>query len=144
MSRRHYFAIGVLAGVTIFCEIALTRLFSVVQYYHGAFLAISVALFGFAVSGVFVMLRGERLAHGRLDAALARYGLLFAATIPVSFYTYLYVGLGPSLAGAGLPAVLATAAEYALLAVPFFASGVCISLLLYHGAAEANRLYAAD
>jgi spermidine synthase len=144
MSRRHYFAIGVLAGVTIFCEIALTRLFSVVQYYHGAFLAISVALFGFAVSGVFVMLRGERLAHGRLDAALARFGLLFAATIPVSFYTYLYLGLGPSLAGAGLPAVLATAAEYALLAVPFFASGVCISLLLYHGAAEANRLYAAD
>jgi hypothetical protein len=59
MSPRHYFAIGTLAGVTIFCEIALTRLFSVVQYYHGAFLAISVALFGFAVSGVFVMLRPD-------------------------------------------------------------------------------------
>ena len=62
MSPRHYFAIGTLAGITIFCEIALTRLFSVVQYYHGAFLAISVALFGFAVSGVFVMLRPERSA----------------------------------------------------------------------------------
>ena len=61
MSPRHYFAIGALAGVTIFCEIALTRLFSVVQYYHGAFLAISLALFGFAVSGVFVMLRPARL-----------------------------------------------------------------------------------
>ena len=31
-----------------------------------------------------------------------------------------------------------------ILAVPFFASGVCISLLLFHGARDANRLYAAD
>lgn len=144
MSKRHYFAIGTLAGVTIFCEIALTRLFSVVQYYHGAFLAISVALFGFAVSGVFVMLRPERFGRERLDAALARYGLVFAAAIPLSFYTYLYVGLGERLAGAGLPALVGTTAEYALLALPFFASGVCISLLLFHGAAQANRLYAAD
>lgn len=144
MARRHYFAIGALAAVTIFCEIALTRLFSVVQYYHGAFLAISVALFGFAVSGVFVMLRAERMGRERLDAALASYGLLLAAAIPVSFYTYVYVDAGAALAGWGVPAVLATAFEYALLALPFFASGVCISLLLFHGAAEANRLYAAD
>lgn len=144
MLRRHYFALGALAGTTIFCEIALTRLFSVVQYYHGAFLAISVALFGFAVSGVFVVLRSERLPRERLDAALARYGLLFAVSIPVSFYTYLYVGLEPLLSRSGAPSLLGIACEYALLAVPFFASGVCISLLLYHGARDANRLYAVD
>jgi spermidine synthase len=144
MARRHYLAIGLLAGVTIFCEIALTRLFSVVQYYHGAFLAISVALFGFAVSGVFVMLRAARMGRERLDATLARYGLLFAAAIPLSFYTYLYMGLAPALSGAGVPGVLAAATEYGLLALPFFASGVCISMLLTHGAADANRLYAAD
>jgi hypothetical protein len=101
MSRRHYLAIGALAGTTIFCETALTRLFSVVQYYHGAFLAISVALFGFAVSGVFVMLRAERFAREDLDAALARYALLFSLAIPASFYTYLYVGLEPRLREAG-------------------------------------------
>ena len=144
MGRRHYFAIGALAGTTIFCETALTRLFSVVQYYHGAFLAISVALFGFAVSGVFVLLRGEAFGREQLDAALARYALLFSFAIPLSFYTYLYVGLDPLLSELGLPALLATACEYALLAVPFFASGVCISLLLLHGARDANRLYAVD
>ena len=144
MARRHYFAIGALAATTIFCETALTRLFSVVQYYHGAFLAISVALFGFAVSGVFVLLRGEALGREHLDGALARYALLFSLAIPLSFYTYLYVGLAVLLRGAGVPAFLATACEYALLALPFFASGVCISLLLLHGAQEANRLYAVD
>src|SRR5262245_25948969 len=144
MDRRHYFAIGALAGTTIFCETALTRLFSVVQYYHGAFLAISVALFGFAVSGVFVLLRGAAFGRERLDAALARYALLFSLAIPFSFYTYLYLGIGPRLTALGAPELLATASEYALLAVPFFASGTCISLLLLHGARDANRLYAID
>ena len=144
MARRHYFAIGALAATTIFCETALTRLFSVVQYYHGAFLAISVALFGFAVSGVVVLLRGDAFARERLDGALARHALLFALAIPVAFYTYLYVGLAPLLFRLGVPGLLATLCEYALLALPFFASGTCISLLLSHGAREANRLYAAD
>ena len=144
MARRHYVAIGALAATTIFCETALTRLFSVVQYYHGAFLAISVALFGFAVSGVYVLLRGEALGRARLDGALARYALLFSVAIPVSFYAYLYVGVAERLREFGLPAFLAIGLEDALLAVPFFASGVCISLLLFHGARDANRLYAAD
>jgi hypothetical protein len=144
MARRHYFAIGALAATTIFCETALTRLFSVVQYYHGAFLAISVALFGFAVSGVFVLLRGEAFARERLDGALARYALSFSLAIPLAFYSYVYVGVATELRLLGLPAFLAIACEYALLALPFFGSGVCVSLLLLHGAREANRLYAAD
>lgn len=80
MARRHFFAIGIFAGLTLFCQVALTRLFSVVQYYHGAFLAISLALFGFAVSGVFVALWPERFRLERLDAQLGRYGTLLAAS----------------------------------------------------------------
>ena len=34
-------------------ELSLTRIFSVVFYYHFAFLAISVALFGLGAGGVF-------------------------------------------------------------------------------------------
>ena len=38
-------------------ELALTRIFSVVMYYHFAFLAISIALFGLSASGVFAYVR---------------------------------------------------------------------------------------
>jgi hypothetical protein len=38
---------------TLLLELSLTRLFSVVFYYHFAFLAISIALFGMGVGGVF-------------------------------------------------------------------------------------------
>jgi hypothetical protein len=147
MLRRHYFAIGAFAGVTLFTQVALTRLFSVVQYYHGAFLAISLALFGFAVSGVYVFLRPHAFTRERLDEQLARYGTLLATAIPTCFAFYLYLGVEPILAALGLPekrGVLVVGIEYLILAVPFFASGVCISLLLQHGAAQANRLYATD
>ena len=38
---------------TLLLELSLTRIFSVVFYYHMAFLAISIALFGLGVGGVF-------------------------------------------------------------------------------------------
>ena len=50
---------GVLAGVfvmslsSLLLELALTRLFSVVLFYHFAFLAISIALLGLGAGGVF-------------------------------------------------------------------------------------------
>jgi SAM-dependent methyltransferase len=147
MTRWHYLAIGAIAGAALFCEIALTRLFSVVQYYHGAFLAISLGLFGFAVSGVFVYLRAGTLDRERLDSALAFYGLLFAVSIPFSFYFYLYLGVRGVFEWLGVAsevAIVEAALEYALLAIPFFSAGVCIALLLFHGARESNRLYATD
>ena len=50
---------GLLAGVALssfsalLLELGLTRLFSVVLFYHFAFLAISIALFGLGSGGVF-------------------------------------------------------------------------------------------
>ena len=42
-------------------ELALTRLFSVVLFYHFAFLAISIALLGLGAGGVFAFLKKNRL-----------------------------------------------------------------------------------
>ena len=38
---------------TLLLELSLTRIFSVVFYYHFVFLAISIALFGLGAGGVF-------------------------------------------------------------------------------------------
>src|SRR3979411_2714814 len=59
-------------------ELALTRLFSVVLFYHFAFLAISIALLGLGAGGVFAYLLksrfsafGTRMLAGRLCMANA-------------------------------------------------------------------------
>ena len=46
-------AVACTAAAILMTELALTRIFSVVMYYHFAFLAISIALFGLSASGVF-------------------------------------------------------------------------------------------
>ena len=41
-----YAGVALTTAATLILELALTRLFSVIFYYHFAFLAISIALFG--------------------------------------------------------------------------------------------------
>src|SRR6202789_1031048 len=47
-----YTAVALTTLATLLLELSLTRIFSVVFYYHFAFLAISIALFGLGVGGV--------------------------------------------------------------------------------------------
>src|SRR5436190_14782115 len=53
--------IGIISCASLLLELALTRLFSVVLFYHFAFLAISVALLGLGAGGVFAHVRREWL-----------------------------------------------------------------------------------
>ena len=69
-----YLCVALTTLATLLLELSLTRIFSVVFYYHFAFLAISIALFGLGVGGVFSYvvagLEGARCSAklGRLSA----------------------------------------------------------------------------
>src|SRR6266850_2047652 len=62
-------------------ELALTRLFSVVLFYHFAFLAISIALLGLGAGGVFAYLWKERL--GSIDTRKLATRLCLANSVVV-------------------------------------------------------------
>ena len=53
--RAMLFGMALCSFAALLLELALTRLFSVVLFYHFAFLAISIALLGLGAGGVFVM-----------------------------------------------------------------------------------------
>ena len=61
-------------------ELGLTRLFSATMYYHFAFLAISLALFGSGASGVFIYTLQRRLSAARTGLWLSLSAILFALT----------------------------------------------------------------
>src|SRR6202050_3206392 len=54
--------LGLTSFAALLLELSLTRLFSVVLFYHFAFLAISIALLGLGAGGVFAYLLKKRLA----------------------------------------------------------------------------------
>src|SRR6478609_6167101 len=64
-------------------ELALTRLFSVVLFYHFAFLAISIALLGLGAGGVFAYVLKNRLSSYGTRWLAARLCAANAVIVPV-------------------------------------------------------------
>src|SRR5579872_5066411 len=62
-SRQAPLAVALMSFSALLLELGLTRLFSVVLFYHFAFLAISIALLGLGAGAVFACLRREWLAE---------------------------------------------------------------------------------
>src|ERR1700758_5540818 len=88
---------GLFAGIAIasfsalLLELALTRLFSVVLFYHFAFLAISIALLGLGSGGVFAYLVRNWLAKFRTRELLASLCIANAVLIPLVLELVLHV-----------------------------------------------------
>ena len=136
-------AVAVLSAAALGYEILLTRLFSIVQWHHFAFLVISVALLGFGASGTFLLVLGDRIRTG-IEPFLALTALGFGLAAPVGFviaervpFNVLDAPWSPGSLGWLLLIEL-------LLAVPFFfaATGIGRALMVFRH--RLSRVYAAD
>ena len=136
-------AVAVLSAATLGYEVLLTRLLSIVQWHHFAFLVISVALLGFGASGTFLLVVGDRI-RGRVESFLALTALGFGLAAPVSFviaervpFNVLDAPWSPGSLGWLLVIEL-------LLAVPFFFAATGIGRALMVLRRRLSRVYAAD
>src|SRR6478609_3331051 len=126
---------------TLTYQLLLTRTFSVTMYYHFAFVAISVTMFGMSVGALAVFLRPSLFVPERVIRHLAVGASLFAAAIVLSYLTHLAI---PFLIEPSLVSAYALALTYAALSVPFVLSGVVVSLALTRFPSQVSALYAAD
>src|SRR5258708_37425260 len=62
-ARAVMIAVALVSFSSLLLELAMTRLFSLVLFYHFAFFAISVALLGMGSGGVFAHVRRDSLAR---------------------------------------------------------------------------------
>jgi hypothetical protein len=122
-------------------ELALTRIFSVTMYYHFAFLAISIALFGLSASAVLVYVLRRRLASIPTAHLLTRAALLHAVgtVVALALLVRIHVGLNYSVSNLVLMLVV-----YLLAALPFLTGGAVIAIAFTRLAARINVVYASD
>ena len=92
--RKEYYSIGALAAAALLLEGALTRFLAVAQFYHFAFLVVSLALLGFGASGSLLSLfprwysgNGASAKRDHLGRLLTVSGVGFAASIGLLFFT---------------------------------------------------------
>ena len=126
---------------SLLLELAFTRLFSVVLFYHFAFLAISIALLGLGAGGVFAYLRRQWLARWtvrRLGSVLC---VINAVAIVLTLEVVLHVPVSLNLAWANFGRL---SLMYLAAAVPFFLTGVLLSTVFAREAHIVTQLYGAD
>ena len=133
--------IGCISAALLMIELALTRIFSVTMYYHFAFLAISIALFGLSASGVYVYVARKRLDARATAGLLSVHSLLFAAVTVVSLAALVRIRVGLNYSHANLAKMIGI---YALAALPFFTGGSVVSIAISRFSKRVNVVYGAD
>ncbi len=142
--------LALVTAALLITEIALTRILSVVMWYHFAFFALSIALFGLAAGGLAVQLAPRAFPASGLRTQVWGASIALAVLAPASFLlladnpAYRYLTSFNRPAGFGAGDALAMVALYFAGAIPFLAGGLVGALLFRHRGAEAGRLYAAD
>ena len=139
--RAMLFGMALCSFAALLLELALTRLFSVVLFYHFAFLAISIALLGLGAGGVFAHLRKDRLARFETRALVARLCAINALIVPVVLVIVLRIPVSLDISKANF---LRLTAIYLASAVPFFITGLEFSIVFAREANHVSPLYAAD
>src|SRR4051794_8038681 len=140
-SRRHLAGVALVSATLLMTELALTRIFSVVMYYHFAFLAISIALFGVSASGVVAYISRRRLERHATDDLLAIQSLIYSVCTVVSLFWLVRLRVGMSFSPHNLTLMLTI---YALAALPFFTGGLVVTLAITRMSARVNAVYASD
>ncbi|MCS7220577.1 MAG: hypothetical protein N0A15_04615 [Anaerolineae bacterium] len=132
-----------LAAAALLLEIALTRVFAITQFYHFAFMTVSVALLGYGISGTVLSLAPSwrlppatrRLAlTALLFAGATLGGYLLANWLPFDSYTIAWERRQAAF----------LAVYFLSLAGPFFCAGLGAGLALATSPARAHRAYAAN
>lgn len=125
---------------TLVHELLLTRIFSVTMWYHFAFMAISIAMFGLTAGAVAVyrfqkFFDRDPLHYFSLSAIASSVLIVF------SFFVHLSI---PFLAPKDLVGALSLGLTFSVIALPFVASGIGITLALTRFGIPVGKIYAAD
>jgi hypothetical protein len=140
-TRRTAFGLAFVALSTLMYEVLLTRIFSVTMWYHFAFVAISVAMFGMTVGALVVYLKPRWFPVDGVRRQLAIGSVLFPLLVVASFLTQLSI---PFRVHPSIVAIWAIVFTYAVIAAPFVLSGILVTLTLTRFARDVGRLYAFD
>jgi hypothetical protein len=126
--------VAVTTLATLLLELSLTRIFSVVFYYHFAFLAISIALFGLGVGGVLSYLVAAW--PGSMYRKLGVVSLVDAGLVLVAVLFVLTRGAEIGTLELGV--------IYFVTALPFLGSGIIVSLVISETIERVERIYFFD
>ena len=139
-----YLGLFLLSTAGLSFEITLTRVFSLAQWYHFAFMVVSIALLGFGASGSALSLFPPPGDPIRLRCYTARAAALFAAGVLISLLTINFLPFDSYRIAWEPVQILYMAVYFLALALPFFFNGLLTGALLAALPQRTGTFYAAN
>ncbi len=140
---RTYSAVFLVSAATLTYEIGLTRLFSLAQGYHFAFMVISIALMGIGAGGAALMAFGWTGERDR-SRALATFSALLSIATVLSYMAANRILFDPVKASWSSTEFLKILAQYLILSIPFVITGMIISGAIRSMSDRVHRIYSSD
>jgi hypothetical protein len=153
MINKTTISVAALAAATLLLESTLTRFLAVAQYYHFAFLVVSLALLGFGASGSILALLPrlysvrqsssgvvERLGRNILPFA----GLAFAISTGLAYYVVNFIPFDSYSIAWESRQIVYFVIYYLVLTLPFLFSGLGIGAALAASTGRSHIVYAAN
>jgi hypothetical protein len=128
---------------TLALEILNTRLLSVVTWYHLSFFAVSMAMFGMAVGALWVYLQPQKLSSDKAFDNLISYSLFFAISTIICHLIIIYTRLN-AVEGWHLLNISKMTLITLAVAIPFFFSGVVVTIALTQIRGNSGLIYSVD
>jgi hypothetical protein len=138
---KFYTGLFLITACTLMLQVIQTRILSVVAWYHLAFFAISMAMFGLTVGAVWVYLRRDRFTEKTLSYDLSYFSTAFA--LSTLFCLIAQMSLTP-VVSRSMTSILTWTQLAIYLSIPFFFSGIVVSLVLTRSPFPVGRVYGAD
>jgi spermidine synthase len=148
VQRHQLFGVLLTSMGALALEVVLTRIFSVTMWYHFAFMAISLALMGSAAAGVMLYFFPKLTRPENARRVIGWIGTALAVLVPLTFALYLKIPFRPVLMNRSNwlngEQMIWLILIYLDLGIPFFLSGMILSLALSGWSNTAGRIYWAD
>lgn len=136
-----YIGTFLIALTTLALEITLSRLLSVITWYHLAFFAISTAMLGMTAGATTVYLKPHWFTPEKLNTSIAKACLGYALITPFSLILLCLLPLEIRKTIMSLFAFLMATFACSL---PFYFSGIALSAILTKSPLPIGKLYASD
>jgi len=142
-SQPPYVAVALVAAAMLSFEILLMNLFTVVHWYHFAYMLISIALLGVGASGTFIYVISDRVL-GNISIFITINSFLFCFSALVGFVIAQRISFSALEILWDWRPLFDLAFIYFLLMLPFFFGSNCISACLFFYKNNIGRVYSAD
>ncbi|GMR23082.1 MAG: hypothetical protein BMS9Abin37_1480 [Acidobacteriota bacterium] len=138
-----YFGVFLTTLGALVYQVTTTRIFSVLTWYHLAFLSISLSMLGMTAAGLYVYLWAPSPTADSTRRLLVSNSIWFALSLPLSHIGLISLELPMELHLRASELMVLTLAV-GLSALPFFFSGVVVAVALTRTPLPIGRIYGVD